>query len=67
MVLMACVESEHHTLPLAALAAALGTHRIPVRMLGAATPTQSLVRAVRDVRPAAVVLWSQRPDTPACG
>lgn len=63
MVLMACVESEHHTLPLAALAAALGTYRIPVRMLGAATPTQSLVRAVRDVRPAAVVLWSQRPDT----
>jgi MerR family transcriptional regulator, light-induced transcriptional regulator len=63
VVLMACVESEHHTLPLAALAAALGTYRIPVRMLGAATPTQSLVRAVRDVRPAAVVLWSQRPDT----
>jgi hypothetical protein len=63
VVLMACVESEHHTLPLAALAAALATYRIPVRMLGAATPTQSLVRAVRDVRPAAVVLWSQRPDT----
>ena len=62
-VLLACVESEHHTLPLAALTAALATYRIPVRMLGAATPTQSLVRAVRDVGPAAVVLWSQRPDT----
>src|ERR1700760_4399161 len=62
-VLLACVESEHHTLPLAALTAALATYRIPVRMLGAATPTQSLVRAVRDTRPAAVVLWSQRPDT----
>jgi MerR family transcriptional regulator, light-induced transcriptional regulator len=63
LVLLACVEAEHHTLPLAALAAALGAHRIPVRMLGAATPTQSLVRAVRDTTPAAVVLWSQRPDT----
>jgi DNA-binding transcriptional MerR regulator len=63
VVLLACVESEHHTLPLAALAAALATYRIPVRMLGAATPTQSLVRAARDIGPAAVVLWSQRPDT----
>jgi MerR family transcriptional regulator, light-induced transcriptional regulator len=63
MVLLACVESEHHTLPLAALAAALASYRMPVRMLGAATPTQSLVRAVRDIGPAAVVLWSQRPDT----
>jgi DNA-binding transcriptional MerR regulator len=63
VVLLACVESEHHTLPLAALAAALASYRIPVRMLGAATPTQSLVRAVRDIGPAAVVLWSQRQDT----
>ena len=63
LILLACVEAEHHTLPLAALAAALGAHRIPVRMLGAATPAQSLVRAVRDTAPAAVVLWSQRPDT----
>ena len=30
-------------------------------MLGAATPTQSLVRAVRETAPAALVLWSQRP------
>jgi DNA-binding transcriptional MerR regulator len=61
LVVLACVEAEHHTLPLAALAAALGAHRIPVRMLGAATPTQSLVRAVREKAPAALVLWSQRP------
>jgi DNA-binding transcriptional MerR regulator len=61
LVVLACVEAEHHTLPLAALAAALGAHRIPVRMLGAATPTQSLVRAVRETAPAALVLWSQRP------
>ena len=61
LVMLACVEAEHHTLPLAALAAALGGQRIPVRMLGAATPTQSLVRAVRETAPAALVLWSQRP------
>ncbi|HEY1675059.1 MAG TPA: MerR family transcriptional regulator [Streptosporangiaceae bacterium] len=61
LVLLACVEAEHHTLPLAALAAALGANRIPIRMLGAATPTQSLVRAVRETAPAALVLWSQRP------
>jgi hypothetical protein len=63
LVLLACVEAEYHTLPLAALAAALAGHRVPVCMLGAATPTQSLVRAVRDTGPAAIVLWSQRPDT----
>jgi hypothetical protein len=34
-------------------------------MLGAATPAQSLARAVRDTEPAAIVLWSQRPDTAA--
>ena len=63
LVLLACVENEHHTLPLAALSAALAGHRIPARMLGAATPTPSLVRAVRDTAPGAVVLWAQRPDT----
>jgi MerR family transcriptional regulator, light-induced transcriptional regulator len=63
LVLLACVEAEHHTLPLAALSAALAGHRILARMLGAATPTPSLVRAVRDTAPGAVVLWAQRADT----
>jgi MerR family transcriptional regulator, light-induced transcriptional regulator len=62
-VLLACVEAEHHTLPLAALAAALAAHRVAVHMLGAATPTPSLVRAVRDTAAGAVVLWSHRRDT----
>ena len=62
-VLLACVEAEHHTLPLAALAAALASHRVAAHMLGAATPTPSLVRAVRDTAPGAVVLWSHRRDT----
>ncbi len=63
LVLLACVEAEHHTLPLAALSAALAGRRIPTRMLGAATPTPSLERAVRDTVPGAVVVWAQRPDT----
>src|SRR6202012_5656395 len=63
LILLACVEAEHHTLPLAALAAALGAHRLPVRMLGAATPTQSLVRASRDPARSAVALGPQPPDT----
>jgi DNA-binding transcriptional MerR regulator len=63
LVLLACVESEQHTLPLAALAAALASRRVPVRMLGASTPAQSLVRAVRDTAPSAAVLWSQRSET----
>src|ERR1035438_406023 len=63
LVLLACVEAEHHTLPLAALSAALAGRRIPARMLGAATPTPSLVRAVRDTAPGAIVLWSHRRDT----
>jgi len=63
LVLLACVEAEHHTLPLAALAAALASHRVVAHMLGAATPTPSLARAVRDTAPGAVVLWSHRRDT----
>ena len=63
LVLLACVEAEHHTLPLAALSIALAGHRIPTRMLGAATPTPSLVRAVRVTVPGAVVVWAQRLDT----
>jgi MerR family transcriptional regulator, light-induced transcriptional regulator len=64
-VLLACVAGEQHTLPLAALAAALAERRIPARMLGAATPAASLERAVRETRPGAVVLWAQRPQSAA--
>ncbi len=60
---LACTEGEQHTLPLAALAAELATRRAPARMLGAATPAPSLVRAVREIRPETIVLWAQRPET----
>jgi len=66
-VLLACTEGEQHTLPLAALAAALGTHRVATRMLGAATPARSLERAVMETGPDVVVLWAQRADTAAPG
>lgn len=66
-ILLACTEDEQHTLPLAALAAALAEHRMPARMLGAATPAPSLLRAVREARPDAVVLWAQRPETADSG
>ncbi|NKQ52033.1 MerR family transcriptional regulator [Amycolatopsis sp. K13G38] len=63
VVLLACTSTEQHCLALEALAAALAERGRPARMLGAATPTQSLARAVESSRPADVVLWSQRPDT----
>lgn len=61
-VLLACVDTEQHTLPLEALAAALAEQGTPVRMLGAAVPTATLVHAVETTRPAVVVLWAQREE-----
>ncbi|WTW97390.1 MerR family transcriptional regulator [Streptomycetaceae bacterium NBC_01309] len=63
--LLACAESELHTLPLEALSAALAERSIPVRMFGAALPDAALLRAVHRTTPAAVVLWSQTPETAA--
>jgi len=63
MILLACTEDEQHTLPLAALSAALAEYQVPSRMLGAATPVRSLERAVMETRPEAVVLWAHREET----
>lgn len=62
-VLLACTDGEQHTLALEALTAALTERGVPVRMLGAAVPTASLLHAVDTTRPRAVVLWAQRPHT----
>ncbi|TDV56113.1 B12 binding protein [Actinophytocola oryzae] len=62
-VMLACTDTEQHSLPLEALAAALAERRVPVRMLGAAVPTASLVDAVRAASPHVVVLWAQRRET----
>ncbi|MEU9375088.1 MerR family transcriptional regulator [Streptomyces sp. NPDC048255] len=62
-VLLACVPGEQHSLPIEALAAALGERGLPVRMFGAALPAEALRDAVRRTGPRAVVLWSQSRTT----
>ncbi|HSA48818.1 MAG TPA: MerR family transcriptional regulator [Yinghuangia sp.] len=62
-VLLACTAAELHTLPLHALTAALAELGVPTRMFGASLPFDALLRAVDRTRPAAVVLWSQHPET----
>ncbi|MFC0430777.1 MerR family transcriptional regulator [Kutzneria buriramensis] len=62
-VLLACVPGEHHTLPVEALAAALIEVGVPVRVLGAATPSASIAHALQHSRPGSVVLWSQCRET----
>jgi DNA-binding transcriptional MerR regulator len=58
-VLLACVPEELHSLPLAALAAALAERGIGVRLLGAGVPVPALAAAVRRTGPAVLVLWAQ--------
>ena len=62
-ILLAAADEEQHTLPLEALAAALGDAGVPSRMFGARVPPQALQDAITRTGPAAVVLWSQRPAT----
>ncbi|WP_328924385.1 MerR family transcriptional regulator [Streptomyces sp. NBC_00190] len=62
-VLLACVPGEQHSLPIEALAAALGERGVPVRMFGADLPPGALRDAVRRTGPRALVLWSQSRTT----
>nr|WSX53165.1 MerR family transcriptional regulator [Streptomyces sp. NBC_00974] len=62
-VLLACTPGEQHSLPMEALAAALGERALPVRMFGAALPAEALCEAVRRTGPRAVVLWAQSRTT----
>ncbi|MFD3540453.1 MerR family transcriptional regulator [Streptomyces sp. NPDC058662] len=62
-VLLACAPGEQHSLPIEALAAALGERGLPVRMFGAALPADALHDAVRRTGPRAVVLWAQSRAT----
>jgi DNA-binding transcriptional MerR regulator len=62
-VLLACAAGEQHTLAVEALFAALVERRVPVRMLGASVPVSALVHAAEQLRPVAVVVWSQRAVT----
>lgn len=62
-ILLACAVQEHTTLPLEALAAALGEVGLPTCVLGGCVPTHALTAAVGRVRPGVIVVWSQMPDT----
>lgn len=61
--LLSCLPGEQHTLPMEALDAALSERAVPRRTLGGSVPADALLRAVRRVGPAAVVLWSQTHST----
>jgi hypothetical protein len=57
-VLLACAPDEQHSLPLAALAAALTERGIGARLLGTGMPAAALGAAVRRTGPAALMLWA---------
>jgi MerR family transcriptional regulator, light-induced transcriptional regulator len=61
-VLLACAPEETHSLPLAALGAALAEHGIGVRLLGGGLPAAALSAAVRRTGPAVLVVWAQLPQ-----
>lgn len=62
-VLLTCAPEENHSLPLHALAAALGERGIAVRRLGPAMPASAIEAAVRRTGPALLFVWSQLPGT----
>lgn len=62
-VVLAGMPTEWHNLPLTVLAAVLAEQRVPCRPLGPNLPVDALAAAVRRTAPAAVVLWSQLPDS----
>ncbi|HEX3388107.1 MAG TPA: MerR family transcriptional regulator [Streptosporangiaceae bacterium] len=62
-VLLASAESEQHSLPLHALAAALAEQGIGSRVLGPDLPYFALAAAVRRTGPGVVFLWSQARAT----
>lgn len=59
--LLACLDQEHHTLPLHALAAALAEQGIGCRLLGGGLPPASLLTAVRRTGAALVFLDARLP------
>ncbi|MFG1948130.1 MerR family transcriptional regulator [Nonomuraea sp. NPDC048826] len=62
-VLLACAEDEQHSLPVHALAAALGERGVHTRVLGARTPYAALAHAMRRLGPVVVFVWSQQAAT----
>lgn len=62
-VLLACTPDEQHSLPLQALAAALGENGVSSWMLGARVPVDSLGTMVSRTDPMGVVLWTHIEKT----
>ncbi|MHA6792776.1 MerR family transcriptional regulator [Pseudonocardia bannensis] len=62
-VVLAGMPQELHNLPLTVLAAVLAERGVPCRPLGPNLPPDALAAAIRRTAPAAVVLWSQSPDS----
>jgi hypothetical protein len=65
MVLLACADSDYHSLPLHALAAALAEHEVPTRMLGTGLPPHALAASVRRTGPSVIVLFARMPGADA--
>lgn len=62
-VLLAGMAGDQHGLPLVVLAATLAQRGVTCRSLGTDLPAAALGAAIRRTAPAAVLLWSQLPDT----
>lgn len=62
-VLLAGMAGDQHGLPLVVLAATLAQRGVTCRSLGTDLPAAALAAAIRRTAPAAVLLWSQLPDT----
>jgi transposase-like protein len=59
VVLLACADSDYHSLPLHALAAALAERGVPTRMLGSGLPPHALSASVRRTGPSVIVLFAR--------
>jgi transposase-like protein len=59
VVLLACADSDYHSLPLHALAAALAEREVPTRMLGSGLPPHALSASVRRTGPSVIVLFAR--------
>lgn len=66
-VLLCATPGEAHVLPLHALAAALHQHGVRTRLVGASTPSAAIAAALARTDAAALVVWSQFPDTADAG
>ena len=62
-VLLAPADAEWHSLPLWAVAAALAERHIGSQLMTDPMPPSSLVQSVHRLGPAAVLVWSQTPET----